>query len=115
MREKRNHVRFKVNLQLEISELFKQDNVKVENINAPLQVINMSQSGIGFRTESLLPLDYYFNAKVTLGDENEVIYCVIKIIRSILLEDGSYVYGGELVGLAPVFNYLFEEYEDLVD
>lgn len=110
MQEKRRSKRHPITLELEISQLFKQDNVKVEDVDAPIEVINISKLGIGFKSKSVLPLDYYFNAKMSIGDEANVLYCVVKIIR--IDSDGEEnIYGCEFVGMAPVFNYIFEEYE----
>lgn len=113
MEEKRRTKRIPITLQLEISRLFKQDNVKVEDVDAPIEVINISKLGVGFKSKSVLPLDYYFNAKMSIGDEENVLYCVVKIIR--IDSDGEdNVYGCEFVGMAPVFNYIFEEYEKIM-
>ncbi len=111
MQEKRRAKRMQVELNLRISSLFMQDNVKVENIDAPINVIDISKCGIGFITESILPLNYYFNATINLGDENATLYCVVKIIRSKDLEDGMHLYGCELIGVAPVLSYIFDNYE----
>ena len=111
MQEKRRAKRMQVELNLRISSLFMQDNVKVENIDAPINVIDISKGGIGFISESILPLDYYFNATINLGDESATLYCVVKIIRSKVLEDGMHLYGCELIGVAPVLSYIFDNYE----
>lgn len=111
MQEKRRAKRMQVELNLRISSLFMQDNIKVENIDAPINVIDISKGGIGFISESILPLDYYFNATINLGDENATLYCVVKIIRSKDLEDGMHLYGCELIGVAPVLSYIFDNYE----
>lgn len=55
MIEMRREKRWPAKLNLEISNLFKQDHVKVENINAPIEVIDVSKAGIGFRSASVLP------------------------------------------------------------
>ena len=111
MEEKRRSNRIQVELSLKISSLFIQDNVKVENIDAPINVINISKGGIGFITESVLPLNYYFNATLNLGDEDASLYCVVKIIRTKELADGMHLYGCEMIGLAPVLSYIFDNYE----
>ena len=67
MIEMRREKRWPAKLNLEISNLFKQDHVKVENINAPIEVIDVSKAGIGFRSASVLPMGYYFNARLTLA------------------------------------------------
>ena len=48
MVEKRRCKRVKANLSLNISTLFRQNNVKVEYVDAPITVTNVSRSGIGF-------------------------------------------------------------------
>lgn len=123
MQEKRKEKRIDVSLYLQISSLFKQDNVLVQNLNAPIVVTNISKGGIGFCSQSSLPEGYYFNACLQLGDEDAKLYCVIKILRveeltetTKLLEDcgitgKSYRYGCEFVGMAPVLSYIFDQYE----
>lgn len=110
MIEKRRSKRLPANLQLEISSLFKQDNVKVSEINAPIIVVDISKSGIGFETKAVLPMGYYFNAKLELGSEDSSLYCVVKIIRCVEAEEGFH-YGCEFVGLAPILSYIFDAYE----
>lgn len=112
MVEKRKSKRYPASIQLEVSELFKQDNVKIENIDAPLEVINISRNGLGIRTTSDLPIGYYFNAKLEMGNENASLYCVVKIIRVSPDVDGTPIYGCEFVGVAPIMNFLFEDYEN---
>ena len=104
MIEMRREKRWPIELQLEISSLFKQDNVKVENINAPIEVFDVSKAGIGFRTKSVLPIGYYFNA----GDQG-ALNCVVRIIRQ--QQDGDeHIYGCEIVGTASIMDYLFNDY-----
>ena len=50
MIEKRRDKRFNVKLELVISSLFKQDNICVENIDAPITVVDISKGGIGFHS-----------------------------------------------------------------
>lgn len=112
MNEKRHSKRLPVDLVLEISSLFKQDNVHVNLNHAPIEVTNISKGGIGFLSKSVLPLDYYFNAKLTLGDEDSILYTVVKIVRSEPAGTSVYSYGCEFVGMAPILSYIFDEYEE---
>ena len=64
MEEKRRSKRLDVDMSLMISNIFRQDNVMIENIDAPIRVTNISKSGIGFETQALIPIGYYFNAKI---------------------------------------------------
>lgn len=112
MVERRKEKRLQASIALEISELFKQDNVKVKNLNAPIEVIDISKSGIRIKSKCILPIGYYFNAKITLGDETSNLFLVIQIIRNNDNGDGTYDYGCEFVGMAPVLHYIFDDYEE---
>ncbi len=112
MEEKRRAKRMPAELYLDISSLFKQDNVKVDDIHAPIEVIDVSKSGIGFKTASILPVGYYFNARLILGDElDSCLDCVVQIVRNQLCNDGKYKYGCQFVGHADVLDYIFDDYE----
>lgn len=115
LQEKRKYKRLPVQLELQISSLFKQNNVSVENIDAPITVVNVSKSGIGFLSASNLPLGYYFNACIRLGREDAKLYCVVKIIRSEAQEDEVKIYGCEFIGMAPVLSYIFDEFEQSLE
>lgn len=108
MIEMRREKRWPAKLELEISSLFKQDHVKVENINAPIEVIDISKAGIGFKTKSVLPIGYYFNARLVLA-ENDTLNCVVRIIRQQQREE-DYIYGCEIVGTASIMDYVINDY-----
>ncbi|MBQ5933286.1 MAG: PilZ domain-containing protein [Lachnospiraceae bacterium] len=112
MQEKRRDKRLPVfSMKLEISSLFKQDNEVIKNLDAPIEVQNVSRGGIGFSSKTDIPLGYYFNACIQMGHEDAKLYCVVKIIRREIGMDGTIFYGCEMVGLAPVFVSMFDEYE----
>ena len=114
MEEKRKNKRLKIDLELSVSSLFKQDNVRVDVKDAPIIVTDISKGGIRFECNSVLPIGYYFNAKIEMGSKESVLYTVVKIIRSAEGEEGRIVYGCEFVGLAPVLGYIFDEYEEKI-
>ena len=114
MDDRRKAKRMPIILSLEILNLYKQDNVQVSNLHAPIEVVNISQTGIGFISESVLPDGYYFNANINLGSEGETLHCVVEIIRSQLMEGNKYLYGCEFVGMATILSYIFDEYEHKV-
>ena len=108
MIEMRREKRWPAQLHLEISSLFKQDNVKVENINAPIEVIDVSKAGIGINTESILQIWYYFNDRLELGGES-ALNCVVRILRQ--QDKGDYfIYGCEIVGAAAIMDYVVNDY-----
>jgi len=111
MEERRRTKRMPFGMSLEITKLYKQDNVLVENLSAPIEIVNISKTGLGFISESVLPLGYYFNANINLLNSEDILRCVIKIIRNQLLDDGRTMYGCEFVGMADVLSYIFDEYD----
>lgn len=110
MQEKRRFKRLPIQLNLEVSELFKQDNNVIPDLNAEIHVFDISQAGIGFTTTARLPEGYYFNATLSLEPSEQKIMTVVKILNVFELDDGSYRYGCEFVGFASIFNYIFEDY-----
>lgn len=111
MVDKRRHKRVKVRLNLVVSNIFDQ-NADMIKIDSPIEVKDVSRSGIGFITKSILPMNYYFNAALTFDDEDSILYSVVKIIRCEALEDDEYSYGCEFVSMAPVLGYIFDKLEE---
>ena len=112
MEEHRRAKRMMLSMSLEVSNLFKQDNIKVTNLNAPIEILNISRSGIGFATDSTLPIGYYFNARLEFVQTGESLNCVVRIVRQGTHEDGRNFYGCEFVGMASVFDYIFDDIEE---
>ena len=111
MQEKRRSKRMPIQLELVVSKLFKQEAAETLELNKPIHVVDVSRLGIGFVTENDFPINFYFNAKLELGSPDNSLYCVVQIIRKQQKEDGSFSYGCEFVGLAPVLGSIFDEYE----
>lgn len=108
--ERRKCQRVPVSLQMDINELFKQDNIKLVNLDVEIAVFDISKTGIGFESTSELPTGYYFNAKIELGNK-EYFYSVIRIVRSVYRKDSPAIYyGAEFVGLAPFLANKIDEY-----
>ena len=113
--EKRKAERLPVDLILGVSELFKQDNEVIKNVNAPIEVLDISRRGIGFHSESDLPLEFYFNARIQVTDDlHSAFYCVVKIVRKTQIDEKTFSYGCEFVGFPPVLNYIFDDFEEKI-
>lgn len=109
-KEKRRSERQDIDLTLNISNLFKQDNIYIKDIDSPIRVQNISKHGIGFTSKALLPIGYYFNAKIKLNNNDDsMLYTVVKIIRSTTDDDGLIYYGCEFIGLAPILDFIFDD------
>ena len=115
MQEKRRSKRLPIELELVVSKLFKQEAADTVEINKPIHVVDVSTLGIGFVTENDLPINYYFNAKLELGSQENSLYCVVRIIRKRTKEDGTFAYGCEFIGLAPILCTIIDEYEKILN
>lgn len=113
MEDRRRAKRMPITMSLEILNLYKQDNVMVSNLHEPIEVIDISKTGMGFISKSILPIGYYFNANINMGSE-DTLHCVIEIIRSQPAEDGNTIYGCEFVGMAAILSYIFDEYDERI-
>ena len=115
MQEKRKYKRLPISLKLDVSEIFKQDNDVIRDLNAEIEVFDISKAGIGFTTSSYIPEGYYFNATITFNTSEQKILTVVKILHRSQLSENQYRYGCEFTGLASIFDSFFEEYEQARD
>lgn len=110
MADRRKYKRIMIDLHIEVDEVFKQDYVVIKNLNASVEVFDISKAGIGFVSEASLPLGYYFRATINLGG-GEFFRTVIRIVRAHVTEDNRMVYGAEFTGLAPFLADKVDHYE----
>ncbi|WP_184313548.1 PilZ domain-containing protein [Anaerosolibacter carboniphilus] len=113
MDERRKNKRLPLRLELNISSLFKQDQLGIANLNENIEVVDISKSGVGFRCKDKLPIDYYFDAKIELTKE-KFFYGVLKIVRIEQQEDAYFV-GAEFVGLAEILSKTIDAYGQEMD
>ncbi len=100
MIEKRRSPRAPIHLTLSICDLYKQEVSGIHHLEAPIDVTNISEHGVGFTSECILPLDYYFNASVNFTDK-DMSTATLKIIRCDIIDGTHYAYGGEFVNPKP--------------
>lgn len=109
MIEKRRSRRIPVDIALSISDLFNQDLSGIHELNAPIEIVDISRHGIGFTTECILPVGYYFNAQLNLEDaETSSIFTIVKIVRFEIIAKDLYRYGCE-------FSNMPDNLADIVD
>lgn len=112
--DRRKYKRLPIVLNLEVNEIFKQNNIVMKDIGATISVFDISKSGIGFISEAVLPLGFYFRGTIDLGDR-DFFRVVIQIIRVTNLDRDKKVYGAEFVGLAPFLADKVDLYEKLLN
>ena len=110
MRERRRSHRVSYNAVINVDEVYNQDKIIKVNREFPIEIIDISKGGIGFITTEELPLNYYFNAKIDLGNGKQF-YSVIKIMR-IEDTDNGFNYGCEFTGLADILSLYIDEFEN---
>lgn len=110
MKEKRRAQRVPYDAILTIDEVYNQSDVIKEKREISIEVVDISKGGIGFNAKEELPLNYYFNAKIDLGNQRQF-YSVLRIIRKDKLPQG-FVYGCEFTGLADILSLYIDEFED---
>lgn len=108
--ERRRYRRLPIELHLAISHMFRQDYEEICGLEADIQVFDISKSGIGFISKAVLPLNYYFDAKIVLSDK-DFFSTVVKVVRKSSHADDEYMYGAEFVGLAPFLADKVDTYE----
>ncbi len=109
MRERRRASRVPYEGVLTIDEVYNQEVSIKEKREINIEVTNISKSGLGFNAVEELPLFFYFNAKIDLGN-GRMFYSVLKIIRKDETSEG-YNYGCEFTGLADILSLYIDEYE----
>lgn len=109
MIEQRRSSRIPFKGSLEIDELYNQDTILKNTQTIEVEFFDISRHGLGFRCDVDIPTDYYFNAKIDLGNDTSF-YAVLKVVR-VIKEAHGYKYGCEFVGLADVLAILIDEYE----
>lgn len=115
MQEKRRYKRLPIQLKLEVSEVFKQDNDVIRDLNAEINVFDISKAGIGFTATTYIPEHYYFNATIVFESSDQKILTVVKILHREKLDDNVYRYGCEFTGLAGIFDSIFDDYEKSIE
>jgi len=109
MRERRRAHRLSYNAVINIDEVYNQEQVIKGSREFPIEIVDISKGGIGFIAKEELPMEFYFNAKIDLGN-GKLFYSVLKIKRIEEIEDG-YNYGCEFTGLADILSLYIDEFE----
>ena len=92
MLEKRKSPRFPATITLHISSLHKQNTSGIHGLETPIALTDISTDGVGFTSECVLPLNYYFNASI-LSQNNICISATIQILRCDVIDHDHYAYG----------------------
>lgn len=103
----RKYNRRKYSVEMTISSMYKQDYDVIDNVDAVIDLFDISRGGLGFYCTSDLPTDYYFNVNIVFDGEH-YFKAVVKIVRKNKLDD-KYAYGCVFVGLAENLALMIDE------
>lgn len=97
MLERRRNPRVNITLHLSISDLYRQNPAfaGLKNLDSPIEIIDISLSGIAFITECVLPVGYFFDATLENPARKNKVFSGVKIIRSDTVDHTRYLYGCE--------------------
>lgn len=100
MDERRRHFRYPVTIQLNISDLFRKGFDGIHDLESPIEVADISCSGLCFVSECILPVGYYLNACVQIEPySTPPAFTGIKILRVEFVNRTLYRYGCEFTNL----------------
>ena len=95
MEERRRHKRLELDVTIELERL-DEDGVTTLKFTR-VDVVDISRSGLGFRSPQKLEVGTYYNTKIQIWTK-EIIEAVVKIVRVMDIE-GGYRYGGEFIAI----------------
>lgn len=99
-------------IEMFVESMYKQDNEKIENIDANIEILNISRGGVGLFCTKEMPLDYYFKADIVFDEEHHF-KSVLKIIRKDKnKEKEGFDYGCIFVGLAEILAKMIDEFNN---
>lgn len=109
MEERRKNKRVSYKAVISVDSFYNQDEIIRDEKEIPIEIVDISKGGIGFTAEQRLPVGYYFNARIHLG-EDRMFYSVLHILYE--AQQGTvYHYGCEFTGLADILSLYIDDYE----
>ena len=111
MKEKRLEKRLIPSGALSMSDLYQEDAETIADISSPIEITDISSAGIGFISESELPIGHTFIADLELESDLPHIITDIRIVRSTPAGDKLYQYGAEFIAISTSVKRMLDEYE----
>lgn len=112
MDEKRLERRIPIQMSLSISDLYKDGIDAIMDINSSIEITDISSTGIGFISDCVLPIGYYFIADLEISRDLPQIITDVRIVRSRAVDMEHYHYGAEFVSISPSVNKMLKKYEE---
>ncbi len=110
MEEKRQDKRVPIGIKLTVSNLYKEHTNTIMDLDLDVEVIDISSKGIGFISQCILPVGYYFIANIELAPQYPQIITDVRIIRSSAIDKEHYRYGCEFVSISPSVGKMLDDF-----
>lgn len=110
MQEKRHDKRLPIGIKLSVTNLYKEDTTTLMDLDLKVNVVDISSKGIGFTSQCILPVGYYFIADLELAKDLPQIITDVRIIRSSAIDKENYHYGCEFVSISPSVSKMLDEF-----
>lgn len=111
-KDKRIDKRLPIEMSLAISNLYKDGMDAIVDLESDIEITDISSNGIGFISQCVLPIGYYFIADIELSFDLPQIITDVKIVRSSAIDMDHYHYGAEFVSVSPSVKKLLLKYEN---
>lgn len=112
MEEKRHEKRIPIEMSLSISDLYKDGIDAIMDLDSTIEITDISSTGIGFISDCVLPIGYYFIADLEISVELPQIITDVRIVRSKAVDMERYHYGAEFVAVSPSVKKMLGRYEE---
>ncbi len=110
MEEKRQDRRVPIGIKLSVSNLYKENTNTIMDLDLDVEVIDISSKGIGFVSQCILPVGYFFIANIELSPEFPQIITDVRVIRSSAIDKETYRYGCEFVSISPSVKQMLDDF-----
>jgi len=111
MNEKRLDKRIPISMGLSISDLYKDGIDTIMDLESEISITDISSKGIGFVSQCILPIGYFFIADIEVSPELPQIITDVRIVRSSAIDKENYHYGAEFVSISPSVKKMLEKYD----
>ena len=108
MDERRLNKRLELAVTLKLEYIYKQAEKSTKDIT--IEVIDLSSSGIGFRTKEKLDVEGFYDTQMKIWTK-EVIPCVMQIVWEAAETDSMYRYGAVFVGMSEIDQQKINTYQ----
>ena len=113
--EKRIERRIPIGMTLSISDLYKDGVDAIIDLDSKIEVTDISSRGLGFISNCILPIGYYFIADIEVSKELPQIITDVRIVRSNAIDKETYHYGAQFATVSPSVKKMLESYVSMME